>query len=76
MDIPEELKRRDERLTAIARAKEEIQARAQARFEREQAEFDAKQATREAHEKETGRAQKPSATFLGDNVAWEKSTSN
>jgi transposase len=55
MDIPEELKRRDERLTAIARAKEEIQARAQARFEREQAEFDAKQAKREAHEKETGK---------------------
>jgi transposase len=55
MDIPEELKRRDERLVAIARAKEEIQARAQARFECEQAEFDAKQATREAHEKETGK---------------------
>jgi hypothetical protein len=25
---------------------------------------------------EHGRAQKPSATFLGDNVAWEKSTSS
>jgi transposase len=55
MDIPEELRRRDERLTAIARAKEEIQARAQARFEREQAAFDARQARREAHEKETGK---------------------
>ncbi len=55
MDIPEELKRRDERLVAIARAKEEIQARAQARFECEQAEFDAKQAKRKAHEKETGK---------------------
>jgi hypothetical protein len=31
--------RHEERLAAIARAKEEIQARAQARFEREQAEF-------------------------------------
>ena len=55
MDIPEELKRREERLAAIARAKEEIQARAQERFEREQAEFEAKQAKREAHEKETGK---------------------
>ena len=55
MDIPEELKRREERLAAIARAKEEIEKRAQERFEREQAEFEAKQAKREAHEKETGK---------------------
>ena len=55
MDIPEELKRREERLAAIARAKEEIQVRAQERFEREQAEFEAKQAKREAREKETGK---------------------
>ena len=55
MNIPEELKRREERLAAIARAKEEIEKRAQERFEREQAEFDAKQAKREAHEKETGK---------------------
>jgi len=55
MDIPEELKRRKERLAAIARAKEKIQVRAQERFEREQAEFEAKQAKREAHEKATGK---------------------
>ncbi len=55
MDIPEELKRREERLAAIARAKEKIRARAQERFEREQAEFEAKQARREAREKETGK---------------------
>ena len=55
MDIPEELKRREERLVAIARAKEEIQTRAQERFEREQAAFEDKQATREAREKETGK---------------------
>jgi transposase len=55
MDIPEELKRREERLVAIARAKEEIKKRAQERFEREQAEFEAKQAKRKAHEKETGK---------------------
>jgi len=55
MDIPEELKRREERLAAIARAKEEIEKRAQERFEREQAAFEAKQAKREAREKETGK---------------------
>jgi transposase len=55
MDIPEELKRREARLAAIARAKEGIQARAQERFEREQAEYAAKQAKREAREKETGK---------------------
>ncbi len=55
MEIPEELKCRAERLAAIARAKEEIQARAQERFAREQAEFEDKQATREARAKETGK---------------------
>ena len=35
MDIPEELKRREERLAKISKAKAEIQARAQVRFERE-----------------------------------------
>jgi transposase len=55
MDIPEELKRREGRLAAIARAKEAIQARAQERFEQEQAEFEAKQAKREARENETGK---------------------
>jgi transposase len=55
MAIPEELKRREERLAAIARAKEDIERRAQERFEQEQAEFEAKQATREARAKETGK---------------------
>jgi len=68
MDIPEELKRREERLAAIARAKEEIQARAQERFEREQVEFEDKQAKREAREKETGkkpRGKKPKPPTSG-----------
>ena len=68
MDIPEELKRREERLAAIARAKEEIEKRAQERYEREQAEFEAKQAKREAHEKETGkkpRGKKPKPPTSG-----------
>jgi len=55
MAIPEELKRREERLAAIARAKEDIERRAQERFEQEQAEFEAKQATRKARAKETGK---------------------
>jgi transposase len=68
MDIPEELKRREERLVAIDRAKEEIRARAQERFEREQAEFEARQAKREAREKETGkkpRGKKPKPPTSG-----------
>jgi len=55
MDIPEELKRREERLAAIARAKAEINVRAQERFEREQAEYEEKLAKREAQAKETGK---------------------
>lgn len=55
MDIPEELKRREERLAKIAQAKVEIQARAQARFEREQAEYEEKMARRKAKEERTGK---------------------
>lgn len=55
MDIPEELKRREERLTKIVQAKAEIQARAQARFEQEQAEYEEKIARRKAKEERTGK---------------------
>jgi transposase len=55
LDIPSELARREQRLAVIAAAKEEIAARAQARFVREQAEFELKQARREAYERETGK---------------------
>jgi len=55
MDIPEELQRREERLVAIARAKEEIKVRAEERFEREQAEYEEKLAKRKARAKETGK---------------------
>lgn len=54
MDIPEELKRRETRLAAIERAKQEIQRRAQTRFEREQAQHETKMARREAYEKASG----------------------
>ena len=55
MDIPNELKRREERLAKIAEAKAEIQARAQARFERERAEYEEKMAQRKAKEERTGK---------------------
>ena len=38
MDVPEELKRRQDRITVIAKAKQEIQARAKARYAQEKAE--------------------------------------
>ncbi|MEX0828087.1 MAG: IS1182 family transposase [Haliea sp.] len=48
MDIPAEISRREARLVALAEAKRKIEARAQARFEREQAEYQQKQAKRQA----------------------------
>lgn len=47
-DIPEELERRESRLSVIAQAKAEIERRAQQRYEQEQAEYEEKQAKREA----------------------------
>jgi transposase len=55
MDIPEELKRREQRLAKIAVAKAEIEARAQERFEREQAAYEAKRAQRKEKEERTGK---------------------
>jgi transposase len=46
VNLPEEIKRREDRLAAIAAAKAKIEARAQQRFAREQAEYEAKMATR------------------------------
>jgi len=68
MVIPEELKRREERLAAIEQAKQEIQARAQERFEREQAEYEQKVARHEAYEAQTGqkaRGKKPTPSQPG-----------
>ena len=53
--IPEELKRREERLAAIARAKQEIAARAEARHVREQAAYEEKVAERKQREEATGK---------------------
>lgn len=55
MDIPEELKRREQRLAKIAAAKAEIEARARERFEREQAAYEEKLARRKEKEERTGK---------------------
>lgn len=55
MSIPEELERRELRLAAIAAAKAQIEARAEERLEREQAEHQSKLAARAEHEKRTGK---------------------
>jgi len=55
MSIPEELERRELRLAAIADAKAKIEARAQERFECEQAEYQAKMSAREQRKEQTGK---------------------
>ncbi len=55
MTIPEELARREKRLEAIARAKCEIERRAEERYAKEQAEHDAKLAERERKAQESGK---------------------
>uniref|UniRef100_UPI0025F5F92C transposase n=1 Tax=uncultured Thiocystis sp. TaxID=1202134 RepID=UPI0025F5F92C len=55
LDLPLELKRREQRLAVIAAAKAEIEARAHARFAAEQAEYERKLAEREARRERTGR---------------------
>jgi transposase len=55
IDIPLELERREKRLAVIATAKEEIEARAQARFEAEHAEYERKLAARQARAERTGK---------------------
>jgi len=58
MSIPEELARREQRLTEIAKARATLEARAKERQAREQAEYDAKVAAREAKAAASGK--KPS----------------
>jgi transposase len=55
LSIPDELARREERLAKLAEARAKIEARARERFEREQAEHQAKLAAREAKAQRTGR---------------------
>ena len=55
MSIPDELARREQRLVEIARARVIIAARAKERHAREQADYDAKMAAREAKAAATGK---------------------
>lgn len=55
MNLPEEISRREDRLSAIAQAKAKIGARARERCEQETAVYQAKPARREAKSKETGK---------------------
>ncbi len=55
MDIPDEIARREDLLSAIAIAKAKIEERAQQRFEAEQAEFEDKVAKREKKAAQTGK---------------------
>ena len=55
MSIPEELARRQERLEKLAAARATIEARAKERFERDQAEHQAKMAARAAKAEATGK---------------------
>jgi transposase len=54
MDVPSEIARREERLSAIAQAKAKIEQRAAERHEREQQEYEAKTAKRKA-QREAGK---------------------
>ncbi len=55
IDIPQEIQRREDRLSKVAQVKTEIEARAQVRYERSKAEYDAKLKERAAKEKARGR---------------------
>ena len=55
LDLPAELKRREDRLPKIAEVKAEIERRARVRFAQEQAEYEAKQIERAAKEQARGR---------------------
>ena len=58
VSLPDEIKRREDRLAAIAAAKAKIEARAKERFLREKADYDAKMAARAAKEATTGKKPK------------------
>jgi len=55
VSLPDEIRRREDRLAAIATAKAKIEARAKARYEQEQAEHEAKMAARAKKEAKTGK---------------------
>lgn len=58
LDIPEELRRRQDRLEKIAKAKAEIKARAKARYAEEQRLYDEKMKDRKEREEKSGKKSK------------------
>jgi len=58
LNIPEELKRREDRLAKIVQAKQEIQARAKKRIDEEKKEYDKKMQARQDYENTTGKKPK------------------
>ena len=68
LDIPDELARREKRLSAIAEAKTEIERRASKRFAEEQADYEKKLVTRKDKEQKTdkkARGKKPKPPVAG-----------
>jgi transposase len=55
VSLPDEIKRREDRLAAMAAAKAKIAARAEERYQREKAEYEQKMASRAAQEKDSGK---------------------
>lgn len=55
VSLPEEIKRREDRLAVMADAKRKIAARAEERFQREKADYEEKMARRAAREEEAGK---------------------
>ena len=55
IDLPAEIRRREDRLAAMAEAKAKIAARVEERYQREKAEYDAKLEKRAEKEKSTGK---------------------
>lgn len=55
VSLPEEIKRREDRLVVMAAAKRKIAARAEERYQRDKAEYDEKMARRAAKEKDSGK---------------------
>jgi transposase len=58
VSLPEEIKRREDRLAVMQDARRKIAARAEERYRREKAEYDEKMARRAAREKESGKQPK------------------
>ena len=76
LDIPEEIRRREERLSKIAEAKAEIERREHERYEREKAEYDQKMAERELKEQETEKKAKGKAPKEPEDVPSKKAQVN